>query len=388
MIFRGIFKLIILLMLLSQALETSAQYIVQEQGEETAPRSHTIILPYAFSTETLGFGLGIGASYKPKSYPHSLYYGTAYMTDNGSTMLMLGGSNLQIPGIKRLHIRPKFINSYFTHLRVYVDDPASPSPEGAGSNESRADDFLDEEANETILDLELRYTLPWGHYLAGPVHTYTTRNGLLVENPGGAISWNPLESGRSTLLFIPYFRKQFTDVDELETLFFELGYEHDNRDFSPNPHKGYRINAGIAHDPDWLNNTEQWTTLRGEADGYIPLWDTSWSRQQTLALSVWSAYAPSYDPNSPDNAGKPPYFTGPDPGRLPPLARLPLQPLSRQGRHPLCHRIPPHARVATPWENRPARPPENPMVANRRSGRSRTRCTLVGSGHPPYRYEI
>lgn len=306
-----------LLTLLSFSRETSAQYIIHEQGENTEARSHTLILPYAFSTETLGFGLGIGATYKPKSYPHSLYYGTAYMTDNGSTMFMLGGSNLQIPRVKRLHIRPKFINSYFTHLRVYVDDPvAGPSPEGAGSNESSADDFLDEEAFENIIDLELRYTLPWGHYQAEPIHTYTTHNGLLKENPSGSSSWNPLESGRSTLLFTPYFRKQFTNVDELETLSFELGYEHDNRDFSPNPHRGYRFNTGISHDPDWLNNTERWTTLRGEMDAYIPLWDTAWSRQQTLALSFWSAYAPSFDSTSPDQEGKPPYFTGPTLGGL------------------------------------------------------------------------
>ena len=37
----------------------------------------------------------------------------------------------------------------------------------------------------------------------------------------------------------------------------------------------------------------------------------SWSRQQTLALSWWSAYSPSYDVGSLDNTGKPPYFTGP-----------------------------------------------------------------------------
>ena len=300
------------LLLVFYAFESSAQYVIREGDEEGPIRSRTIILPYAFSSETLGFGVGLGGSYGPQSHPHSTYFGTGYVTDNGSSLFMVGGHNLRVPKLDRLFIRPYVLVSHETHMRIYAgrNNPADPT-EIAGSNESSPDNYLDEDAKQAILDLEMRYTLPWGHFRENSIHTYVTRNGVLKENPSGAESWNPLESGQSILLLKPYYRKIFTDLEELETLYFQLGYEHDNRDYVPNPHRGYKLKGTIAHDPDLLDGTRNWTFVEGEIDGFIPLWDTSWSRQQTLALSWWAAYSPSYDASSLDVSGKPPYFVGP-----------------------------------------------------------------------------
>jgi len=292
------------------ALDVSAQYKIREGDEEGELKSSTIIVPYAFATETLGFGVGIGGSYGPKG--ESYYYGTAFATDNGSSFGMLGGNNLRLPWVERLHMRPTLMVGHYTHMRIYVDGNDEFMDERAGSNESSKDNYREEDAVDVVIDLEFRYTLPWGHYRDTAVHTYITDNGVLKEQPSGAESINPLKSGQSTLLFQPYYRKQFTDVEGKETLFFRFGYKHDNRDFIPNPHRGYLINAGISHDPDWLHDTHKWTSLDGELAGFIPLWDTSWSRQQTLALSAWAAYSPTYDSSSTaGNNGVPPYFTGP-----------------------------------------------------------------------------
>lgn len=297
------------LLLLFQTLEVSAQYMIREGDEEGTLQSRTLIVPYAFSTETLGFGIGVGATYGPKS--ESLYYGTVYATDNGSDFFMIGGNNLRVPGVERLYMRPRLMVGHYTHMRIYVDGNPDFLNERAGSNESSADNFREEDAVDMLVDLEFRYTLPWGHYRDHAIHTYITDNGLLKEKPSGAESMNPLESGQSTLLFQPYYRRQFTDVEGKETLFFQFGYKHDNRDFIPNPHRGYLLKTSISHDPDWLAATRKWTSLEGEVDGYIPLWDANWSRQQTLALSVWAAYSPTYDPDSTaDENGRPPYFTG------------------------------------------------------------------------------
>ncbi len=299
------------LILLFQTLEVSAQYKIREGDEAGELKSHTIIVPYAFSTETLGFGVGLGGSYGPKG--QSYYYGTVYGTDNGSAFAMLGGNNLRLPGSDRLHIRPTLMLGHYTHMRIFVgnNNPDDPT-ERAGSNASSPDNYLEENARDVILDLEFRYTLPWGHYRDTAVHTYITQNGILKESPSGAESMNPLKSGQSTLLFRPYYRRQFTEVEGKETLYFHFGYKHDNRDFIPNPHRGYLIKTGISHDPDWLAETHKWTTLDGEISGYIPLWDADWSRQQTLALSAWAAYSPTHDSSSTaaDN-GAAPYFTGP-----------------------------------------------------------------------------
>lgn len=315
-------KSILIFVILTAALfltskPASGQYIIQEGDNEGPVRSGTIILPYAFSSETLGFGAGIGGSYSSTNNPQSLYYGTAYVTDNGSWLGLIGGHNLQTPFSQRLYIRPHISLTQKTHMRIYVDgNPDFINEPPAGSNESSPDNYIEEDAYETTINLEFRYTLPWGHYKEDPIHTYITRNGILKENPSGAESINPLESGRSTILFNPFYRKVFTDVDELETLYFQFGFEHDNRDFLPNPHRGYKWNLNILHDFNFLQNTRNWTSLDGEFDIFIPLWETTWARQQTLALSCWSAYSPTYDPDREDNYGRPPYFAGPTLGGL------------------------------------------------------------------------
>jgi len=308
---KSIFTFYILgLLTLFQSMWATAQYKIREGDEEGELKSSTIVVPYAFSTEALGFGLGVGGSYGPKG--ESFYYGTVYATDNGSAFGMLGGYNLRVPGIERLHMRPTVMVGHYTHMRIYVDGNPNFPNERAGSNESSEYNYREEDAMDIRADVEFRYTLPWGHYRDSAVHTYITDNGILKENPSGAESWNPLKSGLSALLFQPYYRKQYTDAEGKETLFFKFGYMHDNRDFIPNPHRGYLLKTSVSHDPDWLASSRKWTSLEGELDGFVPLWDTSWSRQQTLALSVWSAYSPTYDPRS-DSAdnGMPPYFTGP-----------------------------------------------------------------------------
>ncbi len=301
---------LVALLLVFQTLEAAAQYKIREGGEEGVLKSSSIIVPYAFSTETLGVGVGVGISYGPKG--ESYYYSTAYATDNGSSFFVLGGNNLRLPRIDRLHLRPWLSVGHYTRMRVYVDGNPGFPDERAGSNESSKDNYREEDANDIIADFEFRYTLPWGHYRDTAVHTYITQNGILKENPSGAESWNPLKSGQSSILFEPYYRKQFTDVEGKETLFLKLGYKHDNRDFIPNPHRGYLLKTSISHDPDWLADSRRWTSLDGEVDGFLPLPETSWIRQQTLALSAWTAYSPTYnvDSDSEDN-GSPPYFTGP-----------------------------------------------------------------------------
>jgi hypothetical protein len=302
---------------LISALDSPAQFIVRHGDEEGEIRRRTLFVPYVFSSETTGFGVGIGGSYAPTSQPQTTYYGTYYTTENGSWLGLLGGHNVKVPHLDRLYLRPYTLLTHQTQMRLYIgnNNPADPG-ERAGSNESDKDNYQEENVRDASLNLEMRYILPWGHFRNTAVHTYVTRNGILAENPSGGESWNPLESGQSTISFRPHYRKIFSDLEELETLYMELAVEHDNRDYNPNPHRGYTWKAGIQHDFNWLSNTRRWTSLEGSADGFLPMWDASWSRQQTLALSWWSSYSPSYDPDQPDNEGKPPFFTGPTLGGL------------------------------------------------------------------------
>ena len=297
-------------------LEGLAQYVIREGNNDGEIRSRTIVVPYALSSETLGFGIGLGGSYGPDTQPQTTYFGTVYGTDNGSWLILLGGYNIQISGIERFSFRPCISMARQSQKRLFINGNPDYLSERAGSNESSPDNYIQRDAYEITVDLPMRYTLPWGHFSESSIHTYITSNGILKENPSGGTSLNPLKSGQSIVLFRPYYRKIFNHTNAGESLLFELAYEHDNRDFIPNPHRGYTLKIGAQYDPDWLHNTREWLAWEGEIDAFIPLPKTEWFRQQTLALSAWSSYTPTYDPNSPDRTGKPPYFAGPTLGGL------------------------------------------------------------------------
>ncbi len=271
-----------------------AQYSIVRAGEDPdMPVGRTLVLPYAFATETLGAGIGGVGTYGPPAAPQSLYYGTAFFTDNGSYLAALGASDVQFPGLERLFIRFYGIGARYTRMQVYVDgNPAYPG-ERAGSNESSAGNYIEDDAFDVLGDLEFRYILPVGHFRESPVHTYVTQNGVLKDRPSGAMSWNPIVSGRSSLVLNPHYRKQFADAgtdEAYETLYFELEYEHDNRDFVPNPHRGFLWKAAVRHDPNWVPGASRWTVAEGELDGYVPLPSPAGIRQQTIALSMWGGY--------------------------------------------------------------------------------------------------
>ncbi len=275
-------------------LDLRAQYqIVRDGAGSEEPMARSLLLPYAFSTETLGIGVGGVGTHSPASAPESLYFGSAFATDNGSALGLIGATDLQIPGVDRFFVRFYSIGAHYTHMRVYVDGNPGYPDERSGSNESSAGNFIEVDAVDLQSDLEMRYILPIGHFRDAAIHTYITRNGILYDRPSGAESWNPFTSGRSSIILNPHYRRQFTDVgtdESYETLYFELQVEHDNRDFVPNPHRGFLWKAAVRHDPDWMARAGRWTVAEGEINGYVPLPATAGVRQQTLALSAWSAY--------------------------------------------------------------------------------------------------
>lgn len=289
---------------------------MREGSDEGKIRDQTLVLPYAFSSETLGIGVGIGGTHSPNAFPQSTYFGTAYLTDNGSWLMLLGGSTLQPAALDRLSISPVVSLGRQSQKRLYLNGNPDFPDEHSGSNESSPDNYIQRDAYEIIANLPVSFTLPAGHFKESGIHTYVTRNGQLQDNPSGATSINPFESGKSSILFRPYFRRMWDDLDIGETLYFELGFEHNNADFIPNPHRGYRFQGLMRYDPEWLPSSTEWMTWESELDAYLPLPETSWARQQTVALAAWISYSPTYDDDAPDQKGKPPYFAGPTLGGL------------------------------------------------------------------------
>ena len=295
------------------AVQTQAQYLVKT-GESETFENKTVFIPYAFSTETLDFGIGGGAIYGPKRQPQSTLFATAYYTANESYLTMLGAYDLRAPFTQRLFLRPYFIFAHFTEMRAYVDGNPQFANERAGSNDSSEDNYITRDTHDTTLSIEMRYILPFGAAKTDAMQTYYTTDGLPSEPLDFSI--NPLRTARSQLLFTPYYKELSTETtDGGKTLALQGGLEIDNRDYIPSPYKGYYFRTMLSYDPDWISDARRWTSIEGEFNIYLPLFkNAGWSRQQTLALSSWYAYSPSYDVESGDNA--PPYFMSPTLGGL------------------------------------------------------------------------
>ena len=96
-----------------------------------------------------------------------------------------------------------------------------------------------------FLNFTLRYLLPIGHGRGDPIHTFRIEDGLLLPgSEAGGNSWNPLESGRTTFEFRPFYRdqdfegKETGDSFENKTSGAKLALEYNNTDWYNNPTRG------------------------------------------------------------------------------------------------------------------------------------------------------
>ncbi len=312
-----------LLALLCCATTLPAQYIVLDEGK-TEPKAGWLLLPYGFTSETwdVAFGLGGGGTGWPA--PYSTTYGAATLSTNQSWNLVVGGVNY--PGLlsDRLFIDPYASFADYTNLRVYV--PGNPdfldSPDKAGSNDSSPDNFFREAAHDTWLQANIRYVLPIGDGAEDPVHTYVVDRGMLVSGSSGGTNWNPLESGRTSILARPYYRDQSVTIPvngnpfPFKTLNLQLSLEYDNRDFQPNPSRGSYQKISFTRDWGQLSETNPWSFGELELGKFFNLGETSIFRQQVLALNAWTGYSFTWNETEipevpfPVATERPPYYTG------------------------------------------------------------------------------
>lgn len=274
------------------------------------PESMVIVLPYAFSTETLETGFGV-AYYDPQHFESlDSTYATAYYTQNDSWALAGGLSRLRF-GDSRWFMQANGMLRYNTRQRFYGDVGVREGDTPSGGNDSDADDFLEGEGWDSWLEAEFRYVLPIGAGRGNAMHTFVTSDGLLVRGSTHG-QWNPFESGRTLLILKPFFQYRTIDVtaDNIgdipspnppetgstvknETNGLEFFVEYDNRDYAENPQQGSLTRLGIARDFGWLQSSGAWTSVEGEFSKYFSFGDSSFFRQQVLALNAWTAYVPS-----------------------------------------------------------------------------------------------
>jgi len=289
--------------------------------ENPREQKETLILPYAFSSESMGTTIGVGGLAKGFLQDQVLVGGTAYGSLDDAGGIIGGVWDYRLPWTDRLFLTAFGSYAYYPKQRAYAEAPRRPSgspPPPAGTNNSGKDNYIEDRGHDNWLELKLEYVLPLGSMKTRAMADYYLKNGILQSGSTGGRIWNPLESGVSILLLGQTSRYQSYMTETMtysgDTFPYQLGYLYDNTDFPPNPTRGSSQYIALTRDFSSAV-TGSWSFVEFEASKYIDLGPTDYCRQQVVALNFWTGTSPSWR-EAMDSEGnsvvlnKPPFFEG------------------------------------------------------------------------------
>lgn len=301
--------------------DASAKYsVIREENPNMA--KETLILPYAFPSDTMGTTFGVGGMAKGYLQDQLLFGGTVFGSVDDAKGILAGMWDYRLPWTERFFFTALGALSHYPRQRAYteVPRPADGSiPPPAGSNDSGEDEYIEDEGDDNWLDLKLEYVLPIGSMKQSGIAEYHLENGLLKSGATGGQSWNPMESGISVLLLGQKSRYQNYQTDTAtysgDMFPFQIGYYYNNTDFVTNPSIG--SSQYIAYQKDFTDESTggSWDFLEFEASKYFNFNTSRFSRQEVLALNFWTGNSFSYDVVTAPNGEsivehKPPFLTG------------------------------------------------------------------------------
>jgi len=274
----------------------------------------TLNLPYAFYNENFGFAGGWVYGKVGGFQKQATLLATAVVGTKGG-MGFLVGKDIQMPRVERLFMDPIVSVGYFSDSEQYVSGNPDFPNERAGSNDSDKDNYVEGDGWDNFFRLKFKYLLPMGAGRDEIISTVKIDRGILISEPRGGTSFNPIKSGRSFLEMRPFYRSQEIDGDDLnettKTNGLDFSLFWDNRDLDVNPSKGFGIRGKMSRDFGWFDSADSWTNLEGELDGYIPFKMGAWLRQGTLALNCWTSNSPSWNEKSNGEiTNRPPSYAG------------------------------------------------------------------------------
>ena len=300
----------------------AAQDLTLRDGE-TTPEPTWLAIPYVFSSETWDFAGGIAGAGIGWPDDYAASFAAATVSANDSWNVIIGG--LSYPSYIDDRLSFDFFATFADYTNLQVFAPGNPAfigdPNPAGTHYSDPDNFFREKTHEEWVEFQFRYLLPWGHAAESPFNTYYLNGGILSDGATGGETWNPLESGRSTIMVRPQYRSQDINNPTLnhsittETINIQLGFEYDNRDYKNNPSTGSFQYLAVTRDWGATHASDAWTFGEFEFRKYFNLGTTDWARQQVLSLTMWTGHSFTWDEipvtdNVNVTTNRPPYFTG------------------------------------------------------------------------------
>jgi hypothetical protein len=258
-----------------------------------------LVIPFVFPSDSMGTTFGVGGITR------------GYLQEQMGAGLALFGSadeaegslfsiwDFRVPGLDRMYL--SFIGSLgdYPRQRAYANYPGDFTGDKAGSNDSLPDDYVEDDGSHNWLNLKMEYVLPIGTAADDPVVTYQLKNGILISEPSGGRSWNPLSSGVTVLMLQQRFDYQSyeTDIGEIDGKVkpVDLALLYNNTDFSPNPSSGSSQYLSFTHDFYDSEQNGTWTFMEFEASKYFSLDASDFALQRVIALNMWTGYSPEWD---------------------------------------------------------------------------------------------
>ena len=289
------------------------------RAENPKNQQSTLILPYGFSSDSMGTTIGVGGMMKGYGQDQLLLGSTVFGSFDSAVGFFLGMWDYSPSWSQRLFFGAQGMVGHYPRQRGYSAPFFEAGQTRPGSNNSDKDDYIEEEGYDNWSDFKLEYVLPLGSGQDTGMVTYQLKDGLLQSTPVGGEVWNPMESGITTLLLRQFNRYRSFESDEGEldatTHPVQLALAYDNTDFPKNPSMGSSQYLSVTHDFGWLESPDEWTFIEFEASKYFSLGSSEYARQRIIALNFWTGDSPSWEETTNADgitkvSNRPPFYEG------------------------------------------------------------------------------
>jgi len=288
--------------------QSATAFKVVRDNTDSDNGTKLLIVPYAFSTEASGGGIGVGGGLSGWPQEQMVVGGTAWKTFDKTDAIYLNVTDYQFSFDKRLFMTVHGFEGSYDNMISYGSGTG-------GGNDSAKDSYHKGHGWDQWVEAEFTYALPWGPFGDEPIHTYVTDRGMLSDGSLYKGEYDPFESGRSFFKFKPFYRHRWFREDapqnsDVEDYGFRFTYEYDNSDFSYDPSEGsktiLRLWQGLK-----AGESNSWTALELDFSKYLDLGESDLFSKQVAAFNFWTVDTPSWDYK--DNgkvSGDSPYFMG------------------------------------------------------------------------------
>ncbi len=279
-----------------------------------------LILPFAFSSESMGTTMGIGSGAKGYGQDQLLVGGAFYGGFEETVGAVLALYDYQPQWAKRFFFSIIGSAGHYPKQRAYADPLYTPA-DGArsGTNDSDQENYVVSSGSDNWWEIKFEWILPIGSGRTDPMAAYHLNGGLLQSGASGGGQWNPLKAGITTLILRQFNRYQSFDYEgkryegTIHPIEFGIGYN--NTDFPSNPSVGSNQYFSFIQDFGWLDSVQEWNFIQFESSKYFSLGQSDWAKQRVVALNFWTGHSFSWSEEQ-DAAGHiqridaPPHFDG------------------------------------------------------------------------------